>query len=55
MNTERSVLPVEIPETGKSPYTDEDYFDYRKHTSHLLNCKDMQKNWGVKKKMFLET
>jgi len=47
-----SVLPVEIPE-GQITLEDE-MFNSAKHTSHLLNCAGLQKEWKEKKMRFIE-
>lgn len=54
MRTERSVLPVEIQNKQSVPFTDEDRFNSKLHTSHLLNCKGMQKDWPVKREWFMK-
>lgn len=53
MDTEHSVLPVEIPE-GDLIYDDDERFDSKKHKSHLLNCPKLQAEWQKKKMKFIK-
>lgn len=53
MNTSTGVvLPVEVKEN--EVYDDTETFNYKKHTSHLLNCIPRRMDWNRVRQKFID-